>query len=342
LVSAWTQDHFYGMKSFFDRTFEMDGLIGERNYGLVSFTTTEGVKRDAKLMFLTGQQLEEPEYKEPSEDEKKQQKEQLDALRKKKEPFPVPSYSRRSRILEVGLGDQGRPWFARAIANRLFHRFYGQGLVMPLDQMHAENPPSHPELLDWLARDVADHQFDLKRTIRGLVLSKAYARDSQWADSQRPPASLFAVANVRPLTPTQLGAAVRMALSDPRSYRLDQPEEYAKRIEQLASGGRNLAGRFEMPREDFQISVDEALYFTNNASALQDISSAGINGHLKELPDDDQRLNAAFWNILQREPDDEERKALAEYVASRTDRAEEAWRQIMWALMTSTEFRFNY
>ena len=47
----------------------------------------------------------------------------------------------------------------------MWHRFFGPGLVAPLDQMHSENPASHPELLDWLARDVKTHGYDLKRLI---------------------------------------------------------------------------------------------------------------------------------------------------------------------------------
>ena len=56
-----------------------------------------------------------------------------------------------------------RDFFARSIVNRLWHRFFGVGLVMPLDQMHSENPPSHPELLAWLARDTIEHGYDLRR-----------------------------------------------------------------------------------------------------------------------------------------------------------------------------------
>ncbi len=101
--------------------------------------------------------------------------------------------------------------------NRIWHRLFGQGLVMPLDQMHSANPPSHPELLAWLARDLADHGYDLKRLIRGLVLSRAYARGSRWEGSEPPRPSLFAVALVRPLTPMQLATSLRLATVDPAS-----------------------------------------------------------------------------------------------------------------------------
>ena len=59
---------------------------------------------------------------------------------------------------------------------------------MPLDQMHSANPPSHPDLLAWLARDTIDHGYDLRRLIRGLVLSRAYARDSRWDAERAAPA----------------------------------------------------------------------------------------------------------------------------------------------------------
>ena len=50
----------------------------------------------------------------------------------------------------------------------------GRGLVMPLDQMHIENPASHPELLQWLAHDFAANQYDLRRFVRGLCVAKHF------------------------------------------------------------------------------------------------------------------------------------------------------------------------
>ena len=88
LVDSWTQDHFFGMKSFFSRTFDNGGFLGERNYGLVSFKTTEGESKTAKLMFLTGTALQEPTSQEPKGDERKKEKKLLDQLKKRSSRRP--------------------------------------------------------------------------------------------------------------------------------------------------------------------------------------------------------------------------------------------------------------
>src|SRR4051812_15503899 len=51
LVSDWKQDHFYGMKSFFARTFDNGGFLAEREYGAVKFKPTKGPERAARMMF---------------------------------------------------------------------------------------------------------------------------------------------------------------------------------------------------------------------------------------------------------------------------------------------------
>src|SRR5438477_9875134 len=103
----------------------------------------------------------------------------------------------------------------------MVHRFLGRGLVMPLDQVHGKNAASHPELLDWLARDTAEHGYDLQRLARGLVLTKAYARSSRWEGDQTPGDRLFAVAAVRALAPMQLATSLKVATADPKSLATD-------------------------------------------------------------------------------------------------------------------------
>ena len=66
---------------------------------------------------------------------------------------------------------------SRTIVNRLWSRFFGRGLVPTLDDM--EQPSWHPDLLDWLATDLVDHDYDLKHTIELLLSSRAYQLPSR-------------------------------------------------------------------------------------------------------------------------------------------------------------------
>jgi mono/diheme cytochrome c family protein len=179
-VPAWTQDQYYGMKSFFGRTFDAGEFIGERDYGYVTYKPTKQEKTQrAPLLFIDGQSITDAEVAEPDEAAKKKEREALEALKKKKEPPPPPAFSRRAKLVEAGLSPGKEGFFARAIVNQTWARFFGQGLVMPVDQMHGQNKPSHPELLVWLAREMVRQKYDLKTLVRGLVLSDAYARNSE-------------------------------------------------------------------------------------------------------------------------------------------------------------------
>ena len=70
------------------------------------------------------------------------------------------------------------PFFSQAIANRMWAHFLGVGLVEAVDDMRVTNPPSNPELLDALAKDLVAHQFDLKHLIRTIMTSEVYALSS--------------------------------------------------------------------------------------------------------------------------------------------------------------------
>jgi hypothetical protein len=65
---------------------------------------------------------------------------------------------------------------ARTIVNRLWARFMGRGLVEPIDDM--EQAAWNPDLLDWLAEDLAAHGYDLKRTMSVILTSRAYQSEA--------------------------------------------------------------------------------------------------------------------------------------------------------------------
>ena len=78
---------------------------------------------------------------------------------------------RRRQLAEIITGRKnGR--LPRTIVNRFWHRFFGRGLVEPIDEM--DRPAWSPELMDWLAEDLVAHDFDLKHTLEKILTSRAY------------------------------------------------------------------------------------------------------------------------------------------------------------------------
>src|SRR5207245_2427396 len=102
-VLNWKQDHYYGMKSFFNRTFENGDFLGEREYEYVTFKPKRGDTKRAALLFISGEVMKEPDAAEPNEDAKKAEKKLLEEYKKKKEPPPAPKFSRRAQLVEAAL-----------------------------------------------------------------------------------------------------------------------------------------------------------------------------------------------------------------------------------------------
>lgn len=342
-VQEWKQDHFYGMKSFFARTVDNGGFLAERDFGVVKYIPNKGKEKEAPVMFLTGKTLDVPGLKEPTKEEKKKEQERLDQAKKAKKPAAPPQFSLRGKLVETALAPGQREFFARAIVNRLWHRHFGRGLVMPLDQMHSANPASHPELLQWLARDLVENGYDLRRLIRGIVLSDAYARSSCVDGENVSPEKYFAIARVRPLTPMQMAVSLRLATVDQRALAASTADD-EKRLEEFERGAEGLARHFPQPGENFQVSVSEAMTFANNESLQKELleGSGNLTKVLLKQSDPAKRADLAIRSVLCRPARSEETQAIVAYLVQRQDRAEAACQQVIWALLTSAEFRFNH
>jgi hypothetical protein len=342
-VQAWTQDQFYGMKSFFARTIDAGGFLGERDFGNVKYIPNKGKEKVAPILFLNGKQIDAPGMTDPTGDERKKEQMRLDVGKKAKAPPAPPQFSLRAKLVDTALSPDQREFFARNIANRLVHRFFGRGLVMPLDQVHSENPASHPELLDWLARDLAEHGYDLRRLTRGIVLSKAYARSSRWDGDKLPDEGLFALANVRPLAPMQLAVSLKLATADPQAWPAER-QKLEARIDAVEKAASGLASLFPQPGNNFQVGVAEAMLFANN-EALQKslLEGAGtLTDRMKQEPDFTKRADLAVRTVLSRPGRRDELQVLVGYMQRRQDRPDAACQQVVWALLTSAELRFNH
>jgi len=93
--------------------------------------------------------------------------------------FPV-KYPRNRLGLAQWLTSPSNPLFARVVVNRLWQMMFGRGLVETSDNFGLQGAaPTHPELLDWLARDFISHGYDIKRTLRLIAMSETYRQSSE-------------------------------------------------------------------------------------------------------------------------------------------------------------------
>ena len=347
LVEDWTQAHYYGMAAFFKRTFQTrKGFLSERFEGVPKFTDVRGKEHEAELMFLTGRKLDlQPAEAEGEALSKLQEQIKKAEQDEKADAPPRPAFRPRAKLVETALSDTEHQYFARNIANRLWARFFGRGLVHPLDQMHSRNPPSHPELLDELAQELYQTGYDLRRQIQALVLTDSYARSIRHTAATSLAPEWFAVAVPRAMTPRQLALSLRVAGANPAKLTGLVGQDWPAKREQLEQQSDGLARQLVIPDDDFQVPVTEALWFSNNnwvEADLLDGSEDRIIGYLKAMTDDLQAVQAATRCVLAREPTEAERQKMVEYLASRGDRRESTLKQVVWALMNSPEFRFNH
>ncbi|MAI74432.1 MAG: hypothetical protein CMM01_26530 [Rhodopirellula sp.] len=348
LVDDWTQDHYYGMTSFFKRTFRTKkGFLSERFEGLPKYTDIYGDEQQPGLMFLTGQKVDIP----PLEIDEPALKKLQEAIKKseqddKSDPPPRPDFRPRSEFVELALRDEKNRFFAKNLVNRTWARLFGRGLVHPLDQLHSQNPASHPELLEELASGVVESGYDVRHLTQAIVLSKAYARAGNDTETQACPPDLFAVSVPRPLAPRQLSLSLRIAGQNPvKLQEKSDPDSWSVEREKLEKGSEAIAKKLLIPNDGFQIPVTEALWFSNNLSLQNDLlrpSNDRLVGYLKKLEADDEVVSAAFASVLSRTPDAAEKSAIQQYFAERGDRREEALKQVVWALLATPEFRFNH
>lgn len=336
---SWKQIEFYGMAAFLARlevvTVAQKGnqpvfAIGEKNAGDVRFT---GSVKDAKPgdkgqpvkpRFLLGGELEEPALPKDFKEER---------FAANKVP-PKPKFSRKDALADW-VTKPDNPFFARAVANRVWAQFLGRGIVHPVDSMSESNKPSHPALLDAITKELVAHKFDLKWLIREIVSSDAYQLSGRGTGEPMP--EWFQHARSRPLSAEELVEAWQVATGYLAAETSKKAE--ADRFRPLGSGYMiQFFGNPTTGTGDFQGGLREHLYL-NNGPLGQMI---GIKGGLAEFVADAkkpvaERVEKLFLSTLNRRPDESEARKFAEFLSGGGSAAD-----AVWVLITCSEFRFNH
>ncbi len=261
------------------------------------------------------------------------------------------------RLLELSewltSSDNGR--FARMQVNRIWYHLMGRGLVDPIDDFRATNPPSHPELLDWLAEDFVKHGFELRHTIRLIMQSKTYGLASEPTAENREDLN-YSHALIRRLTAEQVLDSLSRAAGTPvafngypkdiRAAQITGVEAVRARDEKPSLGDQFLKLFGKPPR--LQSCECERSEETTLNQAFQMVSGPLINKLLTEPENKLSKLLAEadspaewvedlYWSALSRAPTDREKKLAVQNMNQAKDKRE-ALEDLAWALLNSHEF----
>lgn len=326
----WTQLDFYGMAAFFARLAVIENgkkfSIGERRTGEVMFTgpaieQKPGQKgKPVGAKFLGGLGLTEPplakDFKEPAKGTK---------------PTAKPDFSRKEKLTEW-LTASDNPYFARAAVNRLWGQFMRHGLVHPVDNLGADNNASHPELLKILEAEFKKHKFDMKWLIRELVNSQAYQLSSRGPVAEP---LWFEQARLRPLSAEEIIASLKSATGHGDDKFPGTLQYYLVQNFGSTTDGRG----------DFQASLTERLFVSNNGYLRQMIQRRKGNLADTILTSKDtwqQKVERLYVTILSRPPRPAEQERFVKHLSSSGASADALVEEAIWALLASTEFRFNH
>jgi hypothetical protein len=234
------------------------------------------------------------------------------------------------------------PFFAKALVNRMWAHFFGIGLVDPVDDMVDDNKPSHPELLDMLAQELANHDFDLKFLIRAITLSKTYQQSSVSDPIKPPDLRLFARMPVKGLTADVLYDSLCIATG----VRDNMPLQ--NRLFQFGSNRQTFSEKFTAQDKttEYHTSIPQALTMMNNQFIIEAThpDRSFVLGAVLASPfmNDTGRLETLFLAALSRKPRPEETSKYLHYLESGASSKKKALSDIFWALLNSTEFKFNH
>jgi hypothetical protein len=248
-------------------------------------------------------------------------------------------------------------YFARTAVNRLWGHFFGIGIVNPVDDFTADNPPSLPELLDELAGQFAAHKFDFKFLIRAITASKTYQLSSQQtdksavkgadkdADKIKENPRLFARMALKGLSAEQLFDSIAQATGYHEPFGSRNPQGMMNNSQR-----DEFIRMFENSRDSIteqQTTILQALSMMNGqfvSEATGQEKSATLAAVIEfPLMTTGERIETLYLAALSRPPRADELERLLKYVdtGGAASDPKKALSDVFWALLNSSEFLFN-
>lgn len=233
--------------------------------------------------------------------------------------------------------------FARATVNRMWGQMMGLGIVEPVDDFHDAAVPSHPELLDELAKSFVAAKFDLTYLLRAICNSNAYQRTSRVTHESQVSPGTYARMAVKQMSAEQLVDSLWLALGHPAAEDSLKVGRDRDRVRQKYKELFADSDKFHDPLT----TIQQALTLSNGSLVNDSIDSASSltlkNAIEKtELPVA-ERLESMYLSTLGRAPSTEELGHLTTYVQHGSpEEMTRRWGDVFWMLLNCVEFRCNH
>lgn len=318
----WGQADYYGLAGFFTR-------LGRKNFGqpppyYASATPTTG-ERDP----LTGK-TPEPKY--------------LDGPAPKFTPEDDPRHA-----LVDWMAKPDNPFFAKAMANRLWGHFLGRGLYHEVDDLRDTNPPSNPELLDYLTKEFVAHKFDVKHLIRTIVTSRVYQLSSDPTEANKHDRQNFARYYARRLPAEVFLDAVNAACGTKGGF--SGVSANARAVDLPHEGfGSYFLDTFDRPKRvtvcecerSSSATLGQVLLLANSDEIENKIADGNgrVAKFVKDKTASKQVVEDLYLVALGRRPTTVELNRNLAHVEQSKD-AKQGYEDVLWAILNSKEFMFN-
>jgi hypothetical protein len=329
----WGQDDYWGLAAFFSR-------LGRKNIPVAG--GAQGAQRQVIYTTASGSVTNKRTGKAAAI-------KPLDA-----NPLELTAQDDPRQKLVDWMTDPKNPFFARAVANRYWAHFFGRGIVDPLDDMRVTNPPSNPELLDALAKDLIDSKYSLKQLIKTICKSRTYQLSSTPNEINKHDKQTYARYYPKRMSAEVLFDAVCQVTGSATTFGGLPTDKFApKRAimlpdESFQSYFLDVFGRPQRISACECERVSEA----NLAQALHLLNSDEIQGKLaqangradllvKDKRSDAEKVEELFLWAFAHKPTPAQLSTALAHLAQHAQNKKLAYENVLWALINTKEFVFN-
>jgi hypothetical protein len=331
----WVQNDYYGMAAFFSQVARKPGV---RSGDLVVFRA----KTPALATHPRTGELLNPKF--------------LDGTSQ-----PVPAEQDARRLLADWMTRRDNPFLARATVNRVWSFLFGRGIIDPVDDIRSSNPPVNAPLLDALAKDFVEHDFDGRHLLRTILNSRTYQLSARTNPFDRDDVQNFSHALPRRLSAEQLLDTLGQVTGIPENF---APRYAGAGTVALPAGGvragqlpdRQLTAEmlelFGRPKGETscscerheEASMTQALHLINGKSVADRLANpAGRVAKLVQTPgvSEDEIVEELYLAVLCRLPRANEKELMRKHFAASGDKLKAA-QDVTWVLLNTKEFLFNH